>query len=120
MKVIVAGSRSIQSYETVCEAIKLSNFEVTSVVSGCARGADTLGERYARDNKLGLFKFPADWDKHGKSAGFIRNGQMGEFADALIAVWDGESRGTKHMIDYAIKRGLKVYIHKDENVQVPY
>ena len=56
-------------------------------------------------------KYPADWDKYGKSAGYRRNEQMADNADSLIALWDGRSRGTKHMIDIAHRKGLKVYVH---------
>lgn len=111
MKVIIAGGRNVTTYAYVEEAIIQSGFNITEVVSGCARGADTLGEQWATRNNVALKKFPADWDTHGKRAGHIRNCQMGDYAEALIALWDGESRGTKHMIDYATKKGLKVFIY---------
>jgi glycerophosphoryl diester phosphodiesterase len=72
---------------------------------------DRLGETYAVRNKLPIAKFPADWDKWGKPAGYIRNKEMAQYADALVAVWNGESKGTKHMIDLAKEQGLKVHIH---------
>jgi len=78
------------------------------VVSGTARGADKWGERYARRFNYIITKFPADWNKYGKSAGYIRNKQMAEYADHLIAFWDGESKGTKHMINLATKQGIIV------------
>ena len=81
------------------------------VVCGKARGADTFGETYAYNASIPVKEFPADWKGLGKGAGHIRNKQMGDYADALIAVWDGESRGTKNMIDYATKKGLKIHIH---------
>ena len=59
--------------------------------------------------------FPADWDKYGKRAGYLRNVQMAEYADALLAFWDGESRGTKNMIDEALSRGLKVGVKRYDN-----
>lgn len=112
MKTIIAGSRGITDYLTVLKAIEQSGFSVTEVVSGCARGVDRLGERFATEENLPLYKFPADWDKHGKRAGYRRNEQMAENADAVIAVWDGESRGTKHMIDIATNKGLKVFVYE--------
>ena len=114
MKVIIAGGREINDYELVLKAVLNAGFDITAVVSGAARGVDTLGERFAEEAGLQLFKFPADWDKHGRAAGPIRNQVMGDFADALIAIWDGQSRGTKHMIDYATKKGLKVYVERTD------
>ena len=80
------------------------------IVSGHASGADSLGEKFAADHNLQCELYPADWDKHGKAAGPIRNAEMAEVADALIAFWDGQSRGTKLMIDLARKKGLQVAI----------
>lgn len=111
MKTIIAGGRNVTNYKFVEEAVEQSGFTISEVVSGCARGADTLGEEYAKKYSIPLKKFPADWDNLGKKAGHIRNCQMGDYADALIALWDGESRGTKHMIDYAMKKGLDVFVY---------
>lgn len=80
------------------------------IVSGTANGADKLGEKYANEKGYLLKKFPADWDKYGKSAGFKRNVEMSNYADALIAFWDGKSKGTKHMIDLAKRYELKVKV----------
>jgi len=112
MKTIVAGSRTISEYSVVQSAIIESGFTITEIVSGCARGVDTLGEKYANLNNLPIQKFPADWNKYGKSAGYIRNGEMARYADALIAIWDGQSKGTKHMIDTAKKYNLTIHIYK--------
>lgn len=109
MRVIVAGSRTIRDRVLVDKAIKDSGFEITELVSGCAQGVDQLGEWWANRNKIPIRKFPAVWSM-GRSAGIQRNIQMANYAEALIAVWDGTSRGTKHMIDEARKRGLKVYV----------
>ena len=80
------------------------------IISGTARGADTLGEQYAREWGFKLQQFPADWKSCGKTAGIIRNVQMADNADALIAFWDGKSRGTAHMINTAKKKRLPVRI----------
>ena len=80
------------------------------IVSGHASGADSLGEKFAADHNLQCELYPADWDKQGKAAGPIRNAEMAEVADALIAFWDGQSRETKSMIDLARKTGLQVAI----------
>lgn len=114
MKVIIAGGRDFSDYEllkTKCDNI-LSNSSDISIVSGTARGADILGEHYALEHGYPVHKYPADWETHGKSAGYKRNVQMAEVADALIAFWDGQSRGTKHMIDIATNMELKVRVIK--------
>lgn len=112
LKVIIAGSRSFSDYRLLsdkCDKALLRHKEI-QIVSGTAKGADSLGERYANDRNYNVIRFPADWDKLGKSAGYIRNEQMAKYADCLIAFWDGKSKGTKHMIDLAIKNNLKVKV----------
>ena len=94
---------------------KCDNFDKIRIVSGAARGADQLGEQYAKATGYEVSKFPADWDSLGKRAGYVRNVEMAEFAiennsvGVLIAFWDGKSKGTEHMIKQATKYGLKVY-----------
>lgn len=110
MKTIIAGSRSITDYNVVKKVIKQSKFSITEVVSGTAFGVDRQGERFGHENKIPIKRFPAEWGEYGKSAGYIRNAEMAKYADALIAIWDGESRGTKHMIDLARSKGLKTYV----------
>lgn len=110
-KVIIAGSRSFQNYSLLKEYadFKLSQIcDSIEIVSGGARGADTLGERYAKENGYSIKVFLADWEQFGKAAGYMRNVQMAEYADALLAFWDGKSRGTMHMIQIANNYGLKV------------
>lgn len=111
MRVIIAGSRDITSYSELEQAIADSEFEITRVICGCARGADKLGEQYAIKNRIPIDMHPADWSTHGKSAGYIRNKLMAENADACIVLWDGISRGSKHMIDIALAKGLHTHIH---------
>lgn len=100
-KVIIAGSRHFTNYEfvkkTVDDFIAIAGIEVEEIVSGGARGVDTLGERYAREHNYPLKRFPADWIRYGRAAGPIRNKQMAEYADVLIAFSSG-SRGTENMI----------------------
>lgn len=112
MKTIIAGSRTIEDYDIVLAAILASNFDITEVVSGTAKGVDILGERFAEDIEIAIKKFPADWNKYGKRAGYIRNEEMADYADAAICVWDGESRGTQHMINIATKKNLKLFVYK--------
>lgn len=111
MRTIIAGSRDITDYDLVLKAIQYSGFNITSVVCGGAKGVDSLGERYAFENNLKVNYFIPNWDLHGRSAGPRRNAIMAENADALIAIWDGESRGTANMIENARKRNLKTYIY---------
>ncbi|KYG76922.1 DUF2493 domain-containing protein [Roseivirga spongicola] len=111
-KVIIAGGRTFNDYEmlkAVCKAA-LQHKKDIEVVSGTANGADKLGERYAKENGLKLTQFPADWNRYGKSAGYKRNREMALYADALIAFWDGKSKGTKHMIDLAKKSALQIRV----------
>ena len=112
IKVIIAGGREFKDYKLLCKIcdLKLRNKDDVEIVSGTARGTDQLGEKYAKERKYILKEFPANWDEFGKSAGYIRNKQMAEYADALICFWDGKSKGTKHMIDLARKYNLKIRI----------
>lgn len=116
-KVIVAGSRTITDEEflkrsiwsaiTMFVTFSLSGIEI---VSGGAKGVDKYGEKFAQETGMKCTVFPADWGAHGKAAGPMRNEQMAEYADALVAIWDGESRGTKHMIFTALKCGLTTIV----------
>jgi len=126
MKVIIAGSRNIKNYNDVKKAIKESKFEITEIVSGGAKGVDKLGEQFAKEYNVSLKIFKAEWKKlegvdpnfvkdgpygfYNVNAGRERNEKMGDYADALIAVWDGSSRGTDHMINYMKKLKKKVSI----------
>lgn len=112
MRVIIAGSRNFDDYQLlkdICDK-KLINQKEIEIVSGTANGADKLGEKYAEEKGYCIKKFPADWKTYGKRAGFIRNEEMAKYSEALIAFWDGESKGTKHMIELAKKYKLKIHI----------
>jgi hypothetical protein len=85
------------------------------IVSGTANSADKLGERYANENKYHITRFPADWDKYGKSAGYIRNEEMAKYAEVLIVFGDCKSKGTKHMIDIARRYNLKINVITFDN-----
>ena len=117
MRVIIAGSRGFKNYRQFLEFIKLIRFEVTSVVCGEAPGIDLFGKRWAKERKIPYVSFPADWDNLGRSAGYIRNQEMANNADALFVLWDGKSPGTKHMVNIAKKKGLKIqmFIARPEN-----
>ena len=106
MKLIIAGTRSFQDYDLLCKILKETEIgNIEEIVCGGARGADKLGERYAKEFGYSLKYFYPNWEKYGKSAGIIRNHAMGDYADYLLAFWDGTSKGTKDMIDYMKKIG---------------
>jgi len=115
MKIIVAGSRNFNNYELLRDRLNyllkdVSNKDEITIVSGGARGADQLGERYAKEKGYKTIRKLADWDKYGKSAGYKRNEEMAKIADVCVCFWDGESRGTKHMIDLSKKYKLKLNV----------
>jgi len=112
MKIIIAGGRDFEDYNQLAEYCDyiLSNISPVEIVSGHAKGADLLGERYAERKGYNMTWFPADWNLHGKKAGILRNIEMADYADALIAFWDGKSKGTRHMIDTAREKGLNVRV----------
>ena len=110
MRVIIAGSRTITNLALVRVAMTQSGLTPTRVVSGTARGADMLGEMWANENGVPVVRYPADWDGLGKRAGYVRNRLMADNADALVALWDGCSKGTKDMIETARLKGLEVYV----------
>lgn len=130
LRIIIAGSREFNDYKLLKTSIKdilkntsLEDIGKIKIISGTARGADQLGERFAKQFKLEVVKFPANWDKYGKRGGYIRNEEMAKYAiqdgdyGMLVAFWDGESRGTKHMIDLAKKHGLEVHVIKYKEIQ---
>ena len=114
MRVIIAGGRDINDFDLVLDAVEDSGFDIDTVVSGGARGVDHMGEIFASEMNLKLNVYEADWERNGRAAGPIRNRKMAENADALIAIWDGKSRGTKNMIETAKKLGLLVYVKEVE------
>lgn len=115
MKVIIAGSRDITDYDLVSYAIFISYYAITEVVSGKEpNGVDALGERYAKDIGVDVKPFPADWNKHGKAAGPIRNGEMADYADAAVIVWDGKSPGSRNMIKQMASRNKPHFVFKTD------
>ncbi len=112
-RLLIAGSRDFNDYNLLKQYIKPD--KVSTIISGCARGADTLAIQYAKEFNIPVEKYPAEWDKYGKSAGYRRNKIMVDRATAIIVFWDGESRGTKHTIDLAQANNklLKVVKYKE-------
>lgn len=117
-KLIIAGSRDFNDYfllKTKLTSI-LQNTTNVEIVSGGCRGADKLGENFAEEMGYSVVTFPADWNKYGKQAGYVRNKQMAEYATHCVCFWDGVSKGTKLMIELARKCKLKLRIVKyDKN-----
>lgn len=115
-RIIIAGTRTFNDYEQLYVRVTMLISRIPrneiEIVSGGAKGADQLGEQYAKHKGYALKIFPADWKQLGKSAGYIRNKEMAEYATHLIVFWDGKSKGTKHMIDLAEKCNLKIRICK--------
>ena len=110
-KVIIAGTRTFNNYDLLCSYADYMLSQVKEpieIVSGHAQGADALGERYAQERGYKLTIFAADWAKYGRAAGPKRNLQMAEYANALLAYWDGKCRGTKNIIELVKEKGLKV------------
>lgn len=123
MKVIIAGSRHFTDYKTFkaeLDTLLLQCYEegflleIDTVVSGGCRGIDKMGEKWAAENHIKCVVFYAKWGKYGKSAGPLRNIEMANYADALIAFWDGKSVGTQNMIEAMQERGKEFHI-----IQIP-
>lgn len=118
MRIIIAGGRDFDDYELmereILSIIDGTDYSTIEIVSGGARGADSLGEQFAKQYNLNIKVFPAKWNTYGKMAGYMRNAEMARYASQesgiLIAFWDGVSRGTKHMIETADKYDIKTYI----------
>ena len=108
MVLAIIGSRSFFDYEKLKDVLK--NYLITKIVSGGAKGADSLAKQYALEHNIPIIEFLPDWDKFGKSAGPIRNQKIVNEAEFIIAFWDGKSKGTKQVIEYVKK--------KDKNVRV--
>lgn len=140
VRIIIAGGRDFDNYKLLVESVnnilfdlecrntetgigngsRISEKHKIKFISGTAKGADRLGESYAIERGYRLVRMPANWDTHGKVAGFIRNENMAVYASekheefesygVLIAFWDGKSKGTKNMIDMGTKYGLEVHV----------
>lgn len=115
MRTIIAGGRNFGDVYLLNNTMKMLHdlgLSVTSVTCGEATGADKLGKQWAEQQFLPVDSHRAKWKEYGKSAGYIRNAAMAECSDLMVAFWDGKSKGTKHMIDLALKKGLLVQVVK--------
>lgn len=110
IKLLIAGTRTFNDYHLLQKILSKVKSEIIEIVSGTARGADTLGERYAMEHNISIKRFYPDWDSFGKRAGMLRNREMAKYTDKAIVFWDGESRGTKNMIDEMKKLNREVII----------
>lgn len=116
MKIIVAGGRNFNNYELLRDSLdrifqRLKKENIV-IISGTAKGADSLGEQYSKERGYKLEKFPANWNRFQMAAGPIRNEQMAQVADALVLFWNGKSRGSADMLERAKKHSLKVRVVK--------
>lgn len=113
MRLIIAGGRDFNDYDVVLHHMNLwlaDHQPPTEIICGGARGADELGKWWAFAHRIRVIEFPADWKQFGRKAGPVRNDQMARYANALLAFWDGESKGTANMIEVAARRGLMVKV----------
>ncbi len=123
MKTIIAGGRKIHDKKLLWDIVKDIDFDITEIVSGCANGVDTMGEKYAKWANIPVKQFPADWGnldlpgarikeneygKYNATAGLFRNDEMARYAGALILIWDGESSGSRNMLELAEEYGLVI------------
>lgn len=112
MKVIIAGGRDFNDYDLLCRKADkiLSRQSEIEIVSGTAKGADKLGERYAEERGYPVKRFIPDWNFFGKKAGYLRNEDMAIYADGLILFWNGISRGSGHMLEIATIMKLMIRV----------
>jgi hypothetical protein len=110
MKLVIAGTRTFSDYNYLCGVIDdFCQFnKVDEIVSGGSAGADSLAETYAIERIMPFKLFPAKWKELGRKAGPLRNIEMAEYGDVLITFWDGESRGTQHMMNCMRERNKMV------------
>jgi hypothetical protein len=116
MRTIIAGSRTVTDPQELIKALQQIDWVPTVVLCGMALGADKLGEKWAEAHNISIEYYPAEWTVYGKKAGPIRNQRMVDHAEALLALWDGQSRGTKNVINLATKKGLKIFIWDVKNI----
>lgn len=111
MKLAIIGSRTFTDYSLVKEKVlKIGKENISLIISGGARGADSFGEQVAKELGIETLIFPAEWKKYGRRAGFIRNQYIIDNCDRVLAFWDGESHGTKHSIGIAEQQNKLVEI----------
>jgi predicted Rossmann fold nucleotide-binding protein DprA/Smf involved in DNA uptake len=98
MKTAIVGTRTFNDYQELKRTLESLKNKPTEIISGGARGADALAERYAKENNIKLTVIEANWNLHGKAAGPIRNLLIVEASEQVVAMWNGESKGTENTI----------------------
>ncbi len=116
MNVVIAGSRTITDIRRILDLVEGTGFVITGVISGCARGVDSAA--LMKPWACPVHKMPADWSRFGLKAGYRRNAEMEQVGDALIAIWDGESNGTRHMIRLMETAGKPLVVFREERPEV--
>lgn len=115
MKVLICGSRSITDLKQIERAVRESGFEISEIISGGAKGVDSLAEEFAAAKHIPTRVIKPDWKTYGRRAGIVRNLEMVRAADAVIAIWDGVSRGTRSSIDFAKKEGKPCFVQRRDS-----
>jgi len=108
MKIAIIGSRSFINIDLMTQT--LNDLDIDEIISGGAKGADTLARNYAIENRIPLKEFKPDWAQYGRGAGIIRNKQIIDSADYILAFWDGQSKGTQSSINYAKKNDKPIKV----------
>lgn len=118
MKMGIVGSRDFLDYDLL--KLILNQYNITEIISGGARGADSLAEKYAKINSIPIKIFKPDWIKNGRSAGVLRNILIVDSSDIIIAFWDGLSRGTSSTINLCLKKKktFRIVNFKEKNVKI--
>jgi predicted Rossmann fold nucleotide-binding protein DprA/Smf involved in DNA uptake len=109
MKLAIVGSRTFDDYDFMKNMLQYHSF--TKIISGGAKGADTLARRYSAEKGISIIEFIPDWETFGKSAGYLRNEKIISTCDELVAFWDKKSKGTGHSVRLAEKAGKPIYIY---------
>ena len=113
-RIVIAGSRNFNDYEHLSKVIddhlKKHNVDDVIFITGGCRGADMLGERYAKEHGFVCQRYSAQWSRYGKAAGPMRNREMAKDCDTVICFWDQKSKGTRSMIEYAKQYGKLLHV----------
>jgi len=122
VRILIAGGRDFNDYELLCKVLDAYIAEMPymtfHIVSGGAKGADALAERYAKERRVDNLILRADWNRFNRSAGYVRNSNMGKISDVAFVFWDLASKGSKHMIDISrkLKLDTRVHVYEESNV----
>ncbi len=118
MTIAVVGSRDFDGYNYLSKSLEIYFPTIDKIISGGARGADSLAARYAKEHDIPLIEFLPDWDRYGKSAGFKRNQQIVDATNVVVAYWDGKSHGTKHSINIAdaLQKPVLIFLYEQKQI----